>query len=93
MYLAADQPQLGLEQASVVWGLTVASAYLPDSFTVKSTISQTHTFYITDDLSLNPISGREITPFLGPEGENVGRGSSTQERTSWLTHARAKPLW
>ena len=24
MYLAADQPQLGLEQASGVWGLTVA---------------------------------------------------------------------
>lgn len=31
MYLAADQPQLGLEQASVVWGLTVASAYLPET--------------------------------------------------------------
>lgn len=31
MYLAADQPQLGLEQASVAWGLTVASGYLPDT--------------------------------------------------------------
>ena len=31
VYLGADQPPLGLEKASVVWGLTVALDYLPDT--------------------------------------------------------------
>ena len=79
-WVEADSP--GLQESGALLWPKPTYLTLRGSFTMKSTISQTHTFYITDDLSLNPISGREITPFLGPEGENVGRGSSTQERTS-----------
>ena len=67
IYLGADQPQLGLEKASVVWGLTVASDYLPDitrqPYNEVNQLSDAY-FYITDRLSLDPISGREITPCL-----------------------------
>ena len=65
VYLGADQPPLGLEKASVVWGLTVASDYLPD----------------TTRQPYNEVNSLSDGSFLGLEGEGVGRGSSTQERT------------